>query len=123
MINQTSLRGGILSAAILFAPGVTHAEPGGIYREMFVDRAIECGAIIMALDEDSQLASTVAGHFLNDAVNTMATLGGWDRDAATMSVLSRAVFMAEDIAIGLAGISLTEQLVKQDECVLGALEN
>jgi hypothetical protein len=104
-------------------PSGVLAEPTSLYVQVFVDRNIECAATIMALGNGQQLASTVAGYFLSDAVDTLTTLGGWEnRENADASILSQATVMAGDIMIGLSvGRSLQEQLNTQDECVLGVL--
>lgn len=121
--------GALLAAAVACLPGYAHAQAGMIYAEMIVqqtvDHDIECAATLTALGGEHQLAATVAGYFLNDAVNTMTTLGGWkDRDAATQSVLSRTMFMTEDIAAGLGAAGAKQVLLdKQEACVLGALHD
>ncbi|MFU8864644.1 MAG: hypothetical protein ACNA7O_12080 [Rhodobacterales bacterium] len=98
-----------------------------LYSEMPIERRvnanIECAATIMALGDDQALAVTISGYFMNRAVETMTSRGGWEnRESAEMSVISRTMFMIEDIHLGLGFDNSPSVLLnKQEACVVSAL--
>ena len=114
-------------ALLSTAPTIIPAQ--SLYAEMIiadvVDRNVECAATIMALGEQSHLASTVSGYFLGVAVSTLTGLGGWeDSEAASRSIISQAVFMTEDIALALHGGKAEQGYIDtQEDCILGVLHD
>lgn len=124
----TAVLAAVWAGALLStAPTISPAQ--NLYTEMFtadtVERNLKCAATIMALGEQSHLASTVSGYFLNVAVDALTGLGGWDdNEAASRSIISQAVFMTEDIALALhAGKAEQGYIDTQEECILSVLND